>query len=93
MRNARDFGNRANLWDAHARNDSRCADAAGSNPDFERVSARSNQIARGRLRGDVAHNHIDIQCRFDVLQGFDDAPRMPMRAVEHEHINARFDKH
>jgi len=80
------------LRHAHARDDARRADGAGTDPDLDGVGAGVDQRPGGLARGDVAGDHVDLVAGLDLLDGLDDVLRVPVRRVDADDIDVGRDQ-
>ncbi len=84
--------NRGDLRDADARNDPRGADRSRPDADLHGVGPGGDQILAPLGRGHVAGHDVDVPLLLNAPDGFDDVGRMPVGAVDHQHVHALADQ-
>src|SRR5471032_37928 len=88
-----DVGDRGDLRHADAGDDAGGADRARTDADLDRVRAVFDQRLGGGRRGDVAADHVDLrELGLDPFHAVEDALRMAVGRVDHQHVDAGGDQ-
>src|SRR5260221_604069 len=88
-----DVLDRGDLRHAHAGHDARGADGAGADADLHAVGPVIDQRERGRLRGDVAADHLHLrEGSLHPLHAIEHGLRVPVGGIDHDGVGTRLDQ-
>ena len=83
---------RRDLGDAHAGHDARRADGARPDPDLDPVGSGIHERLGTLAGGDVAAHDVDARGALEQGDHLDNGPRMAVRGVNNEEVDAGFDE-